>query len=60
MDALRAQGAWMRQKPVYCPASYFEREGVTIPTAEIAVQELILIALPLNSSGAVNDEDSRG
>lgn len=34
----------------------FERNGVTIPTTEIVVQELILLGSPLNAAGASDDD----
>lgn len=35
----------------------FEKNGVTIPTAEIVVQELILLGAPFNGSEANEDDD---
>ncbi|MGH7575545.1 MAG: single-stranded DNA-binding protein [Longimicrobiales bacterium] len=36
----------------------FEKNGLTIPTAEIVVQEVILLGSPLSTSGATDDEPS--
>lgn len=36
----------------------FEKNGVTVPTAEVVVQELILLGAPFNGSAASDDDDS--
>jgi single-strand DNA-binding protein len=35
----------------------FEKNGVTIPTAEVNVRELVLLSAPRNGEGADADED---
>jgi single-strand DNA-binding protein len=36
----------------------FERNGVTVPTAEVVVRELVLLGAPSNSAATVEDDEA--